>query len=94
VRESTEWLFLITLFAGLQLADIVTTNIGLAIPGNWEANPLMAMAQTHFGPFWWIPKAAVVFLVCFAVPFTGRRWFMVSAVGYCALTVSGNLLVL
>src|ERR1044071_1426919 len=94
VRGSAAWLILIALFVSLQLADIVTTNIGLTLPGNWEANPLMAIAQTHLGVFWWIPKAAVVFFVCFAAPFTRRRWLMVYAVGYCALTVSGNLLTL
>ena len=37
------WLTL-ALFAGLKIADIVTTNHALTIPGIWEANPLMAWA--------------------------------------------------
>ena len=36
---------LLMLFVGLQIADIVTTNFALAIPGIWEANPLMAFSQ-------------------------------------------------
>ena len=89
-----DWLVLLTLFAGLQLGDIVTTNIGLGLPGHWEGNPLMAMAQTHLGALWWVRKAAAVFVVCFTAPFTRRRWFMILAVSYCTVTVSGNLLAL
>ena len=94
VRGRTDWALLLSLFIGLQMIDIVTTNYGLAIPGNWEGNPLMAFMQGHLGVFWWIPKFAVTLLVCLAVPLLRRRWLMVYAVSYCALTVSGNLAVL
>src|SRR5256885_8928143 len=94
MRGRTDWVVLLVLFAGLELADIITTNIGLGLPGNWEANPLMAMAQTHLGGLWWVPKATAVFFVCFAAPFTRRRWFMILAGSYCTVTVSGNLLAL
>jgi len=94
VRGRADWALLLILFIALQLIDITTTNYGLAIPGNWEGNPLMAFLQAHLGGFWWVPKIAGVFLVCLAVPLLRRRWLMVYAVAYCALTVSGNLAVL
>ena len=93
VRESTGWLVLIGLFAALQLADIVTTNIGLAVPGNWEANPLMAFSQAHLGALWWLPKAAGVLFVCLAARLLRRRWIIMFGVCFCAVVVSGNLLV-
>lgn len=92
VRGRSGWFLLLGLFAALELADIVTTNLGLGIPGNWEANPLMALSQAHLGVLWWIPKAIAVLLVCLAAPFTRRRWFMVLAICYCTITVLGNLL--
>jgi len=33
------------LFTGLQIADVITTNCALAMPGNWEANPIMKLSQ-------------------------------------------------
>ena len=43
---------LLTVFIALQVADVVTTNYALAVPGNWEVNPLMEFAQTHLGSSW------------------------------------------
>jgi Domain of unknown function (DUF5658) len=94
VRGRADWLLLLTLFAALQLADIVTTNCAIGLPGNSEANPLMGLSQAHLGTLWWVPKALVAFLVCLAAPLTRRRWFMVFAVTFCTLTVAGNLLAL
>jgi len=91
VRGHTDWLVLFMLFGGLQLADIVTTNSALALPGNWEANPLMALSQAHLGAVWWAPKAAAALLICLLAPLTRRRWPMVFAVAYFCLIVSGNL---
>ncbi len=79
-------------WGGLQLADVVTTNSALALPGNWEANPLMALSQVHLGAVWWVPKAAAALLICLLAPLTRRRWPMVFAVAYFSLIVSGNLL--
>ncbi len=92
VHGRTDWLVLFMLFGGLQLADIVTTNSALALPGNWEANPLMALSQVHLGAVWWVPKAAAALLICLLAPLTRRRWPMVFAVAYFSLIVSGNLL--
>ena len=50
------------LFLGLvfaQVADIVTTNIGLERGVIWEANPLMAAAQAYLGAPWWLPKLMI-----------------------------------
>jgi hypothetical protein len=82
---------LLILFAGLQAADVVTTNHALAIPGISEANPLMALSQAHLGAAWWLPKVAVVGLVCFATPLTRRRWAMICVVSLYAAAVVGNL---
>jgi Domain of unknown function (DUF5658) len=84
------WLLLV-LFAGLQIADVVTTNRALAMPGVWEANPLMALLQTQLGVVWWLPKVAVVAFVCFATPVAQRPWPMIFAVSYYTVIVSINL---
>ncbi len=84
------WLLLI-LFAALQIADIVTTNYALTIPGVWEANPLIGLLQARLGAAWWLPKVAVVGFVCFATPLARRRWPMIFVVSYYATIVSINL---
>ena len=66
------WLSL-ALFVGLQIADLVTTNHALTIPGIWEANPLMALMQAKLGAAWWLPKLAVVAYLCVAASFTGLK---------------------
>jgi hypothetical protein len=81
---------LLLLFVELQLADIVSTNSALAIPGLWEANPLMALAQAKLGGVWWLPKAVPVALCCFAAPLLKRSWPLIFAVMYYAMIVSGN----
>jgi hypothetical protein len=79
------------LFIGLQIADVVTTNYALAVPGNWEANPIMQLSQTHLGAAWWLPKiVAVGFAAAIAVG-TARSWPILFAVSYYVIIVSGNL---
>jgi hypothetical protein len=41
---------LLLLFVELQLAGVVSSNAALAVPGVWEANPLMALSQAELGP--------------------------------------------
>ena len=82
------WLLL---FVGLQIADIVTTNHALALPGVWEANPLMAWSQAQLGAFWWLPKLAVAGYLSLSAPFMRRRWPMIFAVSVSGLCVLGNL---
>ncbi len=84
------WLLLL-LFVELQIADIVTTNHALAIPGIWEANPLMALSQAKLGAMWWLPKLTVVAYLCVAGSLMRRRWPMIFAVSVSGLAVLGNL---
>ena len=84
------WL-LLALFVMLQLADIVTTNRALTIPGVWELNPLMAMLQAKLGAAWWVPKLAVVAYLCLAATFLRRRWPIIFAVSVSSLAVLGNI---
>jgi Domain of unknown function (DUF5658) len=87
------WL-LVILFLGLQVGDIVTTNYALALPGVWEANPVMALYQAQLGALWWLPKAAIVAWICVAAPLTRRWWPMAFAVAYYSVLVAGNLVLL
>jgi Domain of unknown function (DUF5658) len=84
------WLLLL-LFALLQVADVVTTNYALAVPGVWEANPLMALMQSRFGAAWWLPKVAAVGFICLATPLLRRRWPLLLVVAYYSIVVSINI---
>ena len=79
------------LFIGLQIADVVTTNYALAVPGNWEANPIMRLSQTHLGTAWWLPKVAAVGFAAVAVPQRSLPWPILCAVSYYMILVLGNL---
>jgi hypothetical protein len=82
---------LLILFVELQIADIISTNRALTIPGVWEANPLMALSQAKLGDVWWLPKLAVVGYLCLAASFMRRRWPIIFAVSVSGLAVLGNL---
>jgi hypothetical protein len=82
---------LLALFVALQLADIVTTNHALTVPGVWELNPLMAMSQAKLGSAWWVPKLAVVAYLCLAATLIRRRWPIIFAVSVAGLAVFANL---
>jgi hypothetical protein len=86
----TYWMLLI-LFVELQIADILTTNHALALPGVWELNPLMAMSQAKLGAAWWVPKLAVVAYLCLAATLMRRRWPIIFAVSVSGLAVLGNI---
>jgi hypothetical protein len=86
----TYWILLL-LFVELQIADILTTNHALALPGVWELNPLMAMSQAKLGAAWWVPKLAVVAYLCLAATLMRRRWPIVFAVSVSGLAVVGNI---
>jgi hypothetical protein len=90
-RRRVFW-WLLAIFASLQVADVATTNLDLAMPGRWEANPFMALSQAHLGAFWWLPKIVVIScLVAASVPLSRRRWPMVLAVSLYVVIVTGNL---
>jgi hypothetical protein len=84
------WLLWI-LFIGLQIADVVTTDFALAVPGNWEANPIMHFSQTHLGAAWWLPKIAVVGVAAGLTARTSRTWPILLVVSYYIIIVSSNL---
>ena len=88
-----DWILWI-LFIGFQIADVVTTNYALAVPGNWEANPIMRSSQAHLGAAWWLPKVAAIGFGAVAVPRTLRPWPILFAVSYYIIVVSGNLALL
>ena len=79
------------LFIGLQIADVVTTNYALAVPGNWEANPIMRLSQAHLGAAWWMPKIVVVGFAAVLAKQMSQQWPILFAVSYYLVIVSGNL---
>jgi hypothetical protein len=85
-----DWL-LLTLFVGLQVADIASTNYALAIPGVHEVNPLMALSQSKLGAIWWLPKLAVVGVLSAMAFSIRRRWPIVFAISASGLAVLVNL---
>ena len=91
LRETRAYRLLLLLFVALQVADIVSTNAALAVPGVREANPLMALSQAELGAAWWWPKAGAVLLCCIVAPLLRRSWPLVLAVTYYAIIVSVNL---
>jgi Domain of unknown function (DUF5658) len=86
----THWILWI-LFIGLQIVDVVTTNYALAVPGNWEANPIMHLSQTHLGSAWWLPKVAAVGFAAIVVLQMLRPWPIVFAISYYIMIVSVNI---
>src|SRR5215469_6020712 len=84
------WLWL-ALFLALQIADVLTTNRALTIPGVTEVNPVMAAFQARLGPAWWLPKAMAVAWFAVAISLSRRRWPMFFAVSCCSLVVVINL---
>ncbi len=82
---------LLILFVVFQLADVVSTNFALAVPGVWEANPLMALSQAKLGAAWWLPKLAAIGVVAVTAPRSRRRWPMVFIVSVSAVAVLANL---
>jgi Domain of unknown function (DUF5658) len=82
---------LLILFIGLQIADVITTNYALSIPGIWEANPLMALAQAKLGAIWWLPKLVVVGCLCSIASAMEPRWPVIFAISFSGLAVLGNL---
>jgi Domain of unknown function (DUF5658) len=53
-------MYIVLLFVLLQVADVISTNIGLARPDMVETNPLMLFTLAHLGAFWWLPKLAIL----------------------------------
>ena len=85
---------LLLILAALQICDVITTNVALAMPGISEANPVWAFAQTSLGGLWFVPKLAVAGLAILAIghyPTTRPVW---TAVSIYFVIVSVNVLTL
>jgi hypothetical protein len=80
--------FLLLAFVVLQLADVFTTRQVLAA-GGWEANPVAAWAMTSFGPWWPVPKLALM-LACVFVMTRWRTRYVAPAVALIAAVVLNN----
>jgi hypothetical protein len=82
---------LLFLFLAPQIADIVTTNYALAVPGIGEADPLMAFSQAKLGAAWWLPRLVVVRFICLATPLSRKRWPTIFVISYHSVIVCGNI---
>jgi Domain of unknown function (DUF5658) len=82
---------LLILLIGLQIADVVTTDYALRVPGIWEANPLMALAQAKLGAIWWLPKLAVTAYLCAMAAAMRPCWPVIVVISFSGLVVLGNL---
>jgi len=81
--------FTLVLFTMLQLADIVTTNRALALPGNAEVNPVMASAMSHLGAAWWLPKLLVFGLIFVVARYASdRRSKLLTSAFYAAVAIT------
>ncbi|WP_294539678.1 DUF5658 family protein [uncultured Rhodoblastus sp.] len=81
-------LILLLTFVVLQVADVFTTRQVLAA-GGWEANPVAAWAMTTFGPWWAVPKLALM-LACVLVMTRWRTRYVAPAVALIAVVVLNN----
>jgi len=91
-RRRADWrLVLLAWLVTLQIADIVTTKVALALSGNWEMNPAMAWSMANLGTLGWVsPKVALVALAIFALR-RMPRWPLAFAVSFYAMIVANNL---
>jgi len=80
------------LFAALQVADVVTTDHGLAAAEAIEANPVMALAMAHLGSMWWLPKVAIVAFAMIAARRIRKRWPFNLVAAILVTIVANNLL--
>ena len=83
-------LFLVGVLLLLQVADIVTTNIGITKPGLREGNPVMAWTQEHLGSDWWLLKTAIVCFAVWSILQCKLYWPLFVVVGGYFIMVAGN----
>jgi hypothetical protein len=91
-RRRADWrLVLCAWLVTLQIADIVTTKVALAISGNWEVNPAMAWCMANLGTLGWLaPKVTLVAIAVFALR-RMPRWPLAFAVLLYVMIVANNL---
>ena len=77
-------------FCALQIADVFTTQRVLG-NGGWEANPLGVLVMDHFGPYWPIPKLALM-AVCAVVMMRWQLKHLIPLVALMGLVVANNAL--
>jgi len=82
---------LISAFALLQFADVMTTNHVLAKPGFGEANPIEALTMAHLGAAWWLPKLMLVVFAFLTAPKVRHAWPYYGIVVYYTGIVAGNV---
>ena len=87
-RVSLNHALLLTVFGVLQIADIVTTKRVLD-NGGWEANPLGVLAMSHLGPFWWVPKLALM-AICAVYMVRWKPRYVAPFVALMSLVVANN----
>jgi hypothetical protein len=92
VSRRTDWrLVLCAWLTTLQIADILTTKVALALSGNWEVNPAMAWCMANLGSLGWVaPKVALVALAVFALR-RMPRWPLAFGVLVYVMIVANNL---
>ena len=81
---------MILILVVLQIADVATTNYGLALPGRQEGNPVMAWAQGTLGDHWWLLKLGLAGLGIAALSRLRSSWPLQVVVGYYAAIVMAN----
>jgi hypothetical protein len=66
-----------------QLADVISTNVALRVPGAFEANPVVLLSHTMLGNFWWLPKLVLLLGIAVTLRFIERldRWCALAFVG-------------
>lgn len=89
-------IYLVILFAGLNIADAVTTYIGLRNSNVREGNPLAVWLFAKFGliPMLVITKGVVLLLGLYIGLAKGGYWVLVPLIGLYAYGVYNNLKVI
>jgi hypothetical protein len=87
-RVSLSNAILLAVFAALQIADVITTKRVLD-NGGWEANPFGVLAMSHLGPYWPIPKLALM-AVCVFYMIRWKPKYVAPFVGLMGIVVANN----
>lgn len=84
-------LVLFALLVVLQVADVATTKVALAISGNYEMNPAVTWLVANLGTSGWIlPKLALIGFGALALRRL-PRWLLGGAVSVYCLIIANNL---
>ena len=89
LRLSLSNALLLAAFSALQIADVITTNLVLG-NGGWEANPIGILAMKALGPYWPVPKLALM-AVCMAYMIRWKPRSVAPLVALMGLIVTNNV---